>query len=81
MVGPKRYAVYYRDIPLVLQLMVTKDGAMSIAKDGVHRVNGHSCPRITLIVNPVQNKDIERIRRLEELLTELVSNNQLVAWS
>lgn len=81
MVNPKRYAVYYREIPLVLQHMVTKDKAMSMTKDGVHKIDGHSCPRLTIIVTPVPNKDTERLRRLEELLTELVSNNQLVGWA
>lgn len=81
MINPKRYAVYYRDIPMILQSIVSQDGAMSMVKDGVHKIDGHSCPRLTIIVNPVANKDVERIRRIEELLDELVTNNQLVGWT
>lgn len=82
MIRPKKYAVYYHEIPLLLELFIKKDGNMGVTKDGVHKGLGHACPRLTITVNPgAIDTDRERLRRLEELLTELSANNQIAGWS
>jgi hypothetical protein len=80
-INSKKYAVYYRDIPLILHHFISKDGNITVAKDGVHRIDGQACPRITLTVQPIANMDKERLRRLEELLEELAVNNQIAGWA
>jgi hypothetical protein len=78
----KRYAVYYRDIPLILQDFVKIDGHIILSKDGVYKGLGHSCPRLTLQVEDTKPElDKQRIKKLEKLLTELESNNQIAGWS
>jgi hypothetical protein len=81
MIKAKKYAVYYRDIPAVLQALIAKDGQMSLCKDGVYVIDGHSCPRLTITVEPVPGRDNERLRNLEQLLDELDTNNQIAGWA
>lgn len=79
----KKYAVYYRSMPAILDTFIKQDGRISVSKDGVRRTNEHSCPRMTLLVEPTTTEwlDKERLKQLEQLLDQLCSNNQLVAWS
>lgn len=83
MIRAKKYAIYYRSMPSVLEIFIKQDGRISVNKDGVHVTKGHSCPRMTLIVEPTKQDwvDKDRLKRLEDLLDQLCSNNQLVAYS
>jgi hypothetical protein len=76
-------AVYYRDLPLVLSGMISKDGAMTVSKNGIMRIEGHDCPRLTIHIESVGNEaaDKKRIKKLSSLLVELASNNQIVGFS
>lgn len=79
----KKYAivlVYYRSIPNALACLVNKDGNMSMVKDGVHRINDHSCPRLSIYVYS-KGDDKKRLKNLLSVLEELQSNNQIVKYS
>lgn len=75
--------VYYREIPFALEQYVSRDGNIKLIKDGLHRGVGHACPRLTLIVEPVNNasQNKRRLAQLDRLLTLLLSNNQIVSFS
>ena len=74
--------VYYRDIPVVLKSAINRDGKMKMLKDGIHDSIGHSCPRLTITMEPSSGeKDRERLKVLTSLLDELESNNQIVSFS
>lgn len=81
MINPKRYAVYYRNIPPALKLFVQRDGNMSMTKDGVYDLDGQACPRLTITVAPTKtDSDRDRLRKLEELLEELARNNHIAGY-
>lgn len=77
-----KYLVYYRALPQRLMEILTKDGHMSYAKDGVYDLDGHKTPRLSITVHPVNvHADKDRIRKLDQTLNELRENNQIVDWS
>jgi hypothetical protein len=78
----RRFAVYYRDIPTILHDFVKADGNITLTKDGVYKGLGHSCPRLTLVMEDTNpNADKQRMKKLEALLSELESNNQIAGWN
>jgi len=72
-------AVYYRDIPNSLTCFVQNDKLMNIMKDGVHKVNNHNCPRLTIFMYD-RGDNQKRLNALLQLLDELRSNNQIVEY-
>jgi predicted site-specific integrase-resolvase len=74
--------VYYRDIPMILKSTVNRDGKMKMVKDGIHDSIGHSCPRLTVTMEPVSDhQDKDRLKSVVSLLEELESNNQIVSFA
>jgi hypothetical protein len=74
--------VYYRDIPAALTMFVSSNASFSYTKDGVMKGVGHNCPRITITYKPkTPQEDTKCLERLERLLADLLSNNQIVDYS
>lgn len=79
----KKYSIYYRDLPSSLDYFIHLDEFMGYTKDGVKTFQEHKCPRLSLYVEPTGNVslDKDRINKLEALLLNLLSNNQIVGYS
>lgn len=80
----KKFAVYYREIPLSLEHFMLKDGNMKFNKDGARPFHdGHRCPRLSIVMEPTGNANLDkdRVKRFEDLLQQLESNNQIVGYS
>lgn len=74
--------VYYRDVPACLLSMLALDPAFSYTKDGVLKGAGHSCPRMTILYKKTgTQEDVKVISKLQKLLEELESNNQVVNFN
>jgi len=74
--------VYYRDIPLVLQTYITSNPTLSYTKDGVMQGIGHNCPRLTVkLMKSGLDTDKNIIIKLEKILNELESNNQIALFN
>jgi hypothetical protein len=72
--------VYYRDIPLILKNLIEKDNHIFMIKDGIKKINGQCCPRVTININ--ENKDQKKkFNNLIYMLEGMVSNNQIVDFS
>lgn len=80
----KKYAVYYRTIPVSLELFIVNDKHMKYVKDGLKVFeDGHKCPRLSIMISPSGNHDDDkkRLKAFEQLLDSLCNNNQLVGYS
>jgi hypothetical protein len=74
--------VYYRDLPAALVSFVSGYQTMSYTKDGALKGVGHACPRITIRYQVSDAEADKKLRaRLDTLLSELESNNQIVSYS
>lgn len=71
--------VYYRDIPNLLSCFINKDKYITLMKDGVNKVNDHSCPRMTISLYD-HNDNQKRLKDILDLLEDLKSNNQIVDY-
>lgn len=78
----KKIAVYYRDLPKIVEDTVATDRQCHLVKDGIFTANGVKCPRATITLEWEGSEgDKERLKKLERLLGELQSNNQIVSFS
>lgn len=75
------FTVFYRDLPRILENSVKSDGRMSIIKDGVKKLGDQKIPRITISIESTDlAKDIKRVESMEQLLSQLESNNQIASF-
>jgi len=78
----KRIAIFFREMPAVIERAVAADDTMKLFKDGIFTTNGIRCPRATLALEWNSSKaDLEKLKKLIALLEELQANNQIVTFS
>lgn len=74
--------VYYRDIPLALSTFISANKNVYYTKDGALKGVGHNCPRLTIRLTPISPDADKKLKdKLDSLLGELESNNQIVSYS
>ena len=80
----KPIMVFYRDFPAILEDFVRKDGHMTLIRDGARPLGpsgSDKCPRLTILIEALSPaKDPDRVLRLANLLDELDSNGQIIAY-
>ena len=82
MIRTKKIAVYYRDIPASLDTLVFTDPDLKMAKDGIFSCDGIKCPRATItMLWEGSDTDKIKLKKIERLLEELSSNNQIISFS
>ena len=78
----KKIAIYYRDMPQIIEILTLKDSKLSLTKDGVFTTGGVKCPRATLNMEwDASHTASEKLGRIVKILDELESNNQIVSYS
>jgi hypothetical protein len=82
MQAEKKISIYYRDLPEAVLLFLSQDKNSTMIKDGVHKWQAISCPRVTILLKTSnsQHKDKTRWDALARLLDELEKNNQIIGW-
>jgi len=77
-----QFAIYYRDVPVILEGAISADVGITTTKDGLKKYSeGHSAPRLTLTMTESQaGGDKKRVKQIEAILETLEKNNQIVGF-
>ena len=74
----RRFAIYYKTLPMGIDAICGKDDSYSFVKDGASISHGIACAR-GIITAELKNDhtDKEKISKIERLLETLLKNNQI----